>query len=498
MRVLIFTILIILKTALHGQNPNNWDTAWVSSFGGPSIDIARDIKETNDKGFIIVGTTSSFGNGNSSFYLVKTDSLGYYQWSKSIGTSNNDLAYSVDVSNDGGYFISGFSNWNIQTGYDGFVVKTDIQGNVIWTKNYGGNDWDFIYNSCLMPDGGLLLCGETNNGANLTDAYIIRINSLGDTLWTKKIGGAGKDCFYSIKQKNNCIYVIGKKLNATVNKTEASIYKLDMNGNVLKQDFFRGNNTDDFEYLDFCFTTAGDILLTGKRQDTLNSHYAIRKIDTLNFNQINYSTSSQNFYFNSITEGNNNDVYTLGNNVGGAGGKSALYFRLNSGLFYMNSANFGGIKDEQGNKIIKTSKGYAFVGSTNSYGNQNNSNDDNFYLVIFNKKDLVSDYFLLINQYYDNLPMVNVKENKINLLQTTVYPNPITDEFTIYISENSYNGQQVSYKLYNSQGVLVQSEEKIITDNILSVKRNNLKSGTYNYVLKINSTFFGSGKLMVE
>jgi len=498
MRLLILTTILILNTVALAQNPNNWDTAWVSSFGGPSIEVARDIKETSDKGFIIAGNTSSFGNGNSSFYIVKTDSLGFYQWSKSIGTSNNDVAYSVEISTDGGYFISGFSNWNIQNGYDGFVVKTDNQGNVIWTKNYGGNDWDFIYNSCLMPDGGLLLCGETNNGENLTDAYLIRTNSVGDTLWTKKMGAAGKDCYYNVKQYNNRIYVIGKKFNTTINKTDASIYKLDLNGNILNQDFFRGNNTDDFEYLDFYFTTTGDILLTGKRQDTLNYHYAIRKIDTLNFNQINYSTSSQNFYFNSITEGNNNDVYTLGNNVGGAGGKSALYFRLNSGLFYINSANFGGIKDEQGTKIIKTSKGYAFVGSTNSYGNQNNSIDDNFYLVVFNKKDLVNDYFLLINQYIDNLPMVNVKENKINLLPTAVFPNPIAEEFTICISENIYNGQQISYKLYNSLGALVQSEEEIIADNILKIKRKSLKAGTYNYSLKMNATFIGSGKLIVE
>lgn len=262
MKKLLIILFLLEGILITAQNPNNWDTAWVNSYGGPSIDIGKDLKETSDKGFIIAGTSSSFGNGNTSFYIIKTDSLGLHQWSKSIGSGNNDIAYSVDIANDGGYFFSGISNWNVQSGYDGYLVKTDNLGNVQWSKNYGGNDWDFIYNSCLMPDGGLILCGETySDSKGGTDAYLIRTNAIGDTLWTKKIGTTGNDAFYGVEQRNNRIYVVGKTFNVINNKSDASIYKLDFNGTILNQDFYAFAITEDHEYKDLHLTNAGDVLL---------------------------------------------------------------------------------------------------------------------------------------------------------------------------------------------------------------------------------------------
>jgi hypothetical protein len=496
----ILIILFLLETMfITAQNPNNWDTAWVNSYGGPSIDIGKDIKETSDKGFIIAGSSSSFGNGNTSFYIIKTDSLGLHQWSKSIGSGNNDIAYSVDIASDGGYFFSGISNWNQQTGYDGYLVKTDNLGNVLWSKNYGGNDWDFIYNSCLMPDGGLILCGETySDSKGGTDAYLIRTNANGDTLWTKKIGTSGNDAFYSVEQKNNRIYVVGKTFNTLNNKSDASIYKLDFNGNLLKQDFYTSNITEDNEYKDLYLTNAGDILVCGKRSANSNQYYILRKIDTTNFIQINSVTSTQNIYYKCVIEGNNNDIYPIAQNIGGAGGTSVLYHRFTSSFSYLNAANFGGSNDEDGFEIIRTSRGYAFVGWTKSYGNQNNSNDENVYLVVFNKKDLVSDYFILLNEFQDNLPMVGLHENKIDLQKAIVYPNPINTVSAIRFEDDKLDGKTINYQLYDAQGKLVIEENILVTDKHIMINRNTLNSGIYFYKLKLNSLIISTGKLSAD
>ncbi|MDO8998417.1 MAG: T9SS type A sorting domain-containing protein [Bacteroidota bacterium] len=499
MRKLLIILFLLKGLYSSGQNLNNWDTAWVNSFGGPSIDIGKDIKETSDKGFIIAGTSSSFGNGNTSFYIIKTDSMGLHQWSKAIGSNYNDIAYSVDIASDGGYFFSGISNWNIQSGYDGYLIKTDNLGNVLWSKNYGGNDWDFIYNSCLMPDGGLLLCGETySDSKGGADAYLIRTNANGDTLWTKKIGTTGNDAFYSVEQKNNRIYVVGKTHNTLTNKSNASIYQLDYNGNILKQDFFSQNTADDHEYKDLYLTGSGDVLLCGKRSSNSTPYYILRKIDTTNFNQFNSFTSPQNIFYNCIIEGNNNDIYTLAQNVGGAGGTAVLFHRFNSTFTYLNAANFGGIKDEDGFEIIRTSRGYAFVGWTKSYGNQNNSTDENVYLVVFNKKDLVNDYFLIVTEFQDNLPMVGLNENKINLTKTIVYPNPINTISAIRFDEDNLDGKTISYQLYDSQGKLVSEENIVITNKHIMINRNELNTGIYTYKLKLNSLPISTGKLSVE
>jgi len=499
MKKLLLISFVLVIANLTAQNPNGWDTAWVNVFGGTNVDTGRDIKETSDKGFIIVGTSSSFGNGNTSFYIIKTDSLGTHQWSKSIGSGNNDIGYSVDISDDGGYFFSGTSNWNLQDGYDGFLVKTDDLGNVEWTKNYGGSDWDFIYNSCKMPDGGLMLCGETFSGTNGgTDGYIIRINVNGDTLWTKKIGGLGNDCFYSIEQTNNRIYVVGKKYNDMNGKSDASIYKLDFSGNVLNQSFFTANVLEDYEYKDLYITNTNDILVCGKRSNNVDKNYIIRKVDTTSFSEIASITSNQNYHFNCIIEGNNNDIYSLGSGLGGSGGSSALFYRLNSTLSYMQSANFGGTSDEEGFEFIRTSKGYAFIGWTKSYGNQNNVTSENVYLVVFNKNDLVNDYFLIVNTFQNSPQPIGLKESYTEIENPLIYPNPISKVSRIRLKDSKTDGKTIRYQLYDQQGKIVNEEDLLVIDKHILINRGNLKSGIYTYKISLNSIQIGSGKLYAD
>lgn len=504
MRKIVLALLLLKFFFLTAQNPNLWDTAWVNSYGGPATDVGRDVKETSDKGFIIVGTTNTFGSGNTSFYIIKTDSLGHHQWSKSIGTSNNDVAYSVELANDGGYFFSGFSNWNSQTGYDGYVVKTDNLGNTLWAKNYGGSDWDFIYNSCLMPDGGLVLCGESYTQSNGgSDAYLIRTNSNGDTLWTKKIGSTGDDSFYSVEQKNNRIYVVGKQFNSISNKNESSVYKLDFNGNILNHNLFALNSTENTFYNDLYVTHSGDLLVCGKRymhSDTDSSeHYVLRKIDTTNFNQINYLSSGQNFDMKCVLEGNNNDVYTLSPSNDGLGGLSALYLRFNSGFAYSHSANFGGTQDDEAFEIIRTSSGgYAFVGSTKSYGNENGSAENNVYFVVFNKKDLVNDYFIITDEFQDNLSPVGISSNTLAIQKTIIFPNPVNFNASIGITDKMLNNKTVNYQLFDQNGSLVDEENIIVKDDNLVITRKNIKTGVYTYRLKLNSTCISVGTIAFD
>ncbi len=494
--IILFTLI---NTLIFSQlNPNGWDTAWVNSYGGSSTDIGRDIKETGDKGFIITGITSSFGNGNTSIYLIKTDSLGHHEWSKTIGSANNDISCSIEISNDANYFVSGFSNWNIQKGYDGYLAKVDNLGNIIWTKSYGGNDWDFIYNSCIMPDGGLMLCGETYSDSNGgSDCYLIRTDSNGDTLWTKKIGTVNDDAFYSVEQKNNRIYVVGKTYNTATNKSDASIYKLDFLGNILQQNLL-GNTLEDNIFYDITLTSNCDILLCGHRYTNTSENYILRKIDTTSLALINQITDGQNIHFVCVLDGNNNDIYALSTSIGGLGGLSAEYFRYNSGFNFAAHANFGGIGDDGANKIIRTTKGYAIIGWTKSYGNQNSSVDENVYLIVFNKANLVNDYFLLINEFQDNLSPVNIHENSNSIHKTIVYPNPFYSLFVIKFDDTSFENKTVSYHLFDNSGKLVDEKSLTVFDNRIIVDRNNLSPGIYTYRIKLNSNIISTGKISAE
>ncbi|MCE3260032.1 MAG: hypothetical protein K0S12_1673, partial [Bacteroidetes bacterium] len=425
--------------------------------------------------------------------------LGYRQWSKSMGTNHNDVGQAINIATDGGYFLTGYSNFNLTNGYDGCLVKTDATGNVQFTKYYGGSDWDFLYNACLMPDGGLVMCGETyTDSKGGSDAYLIRTDQNGDTLWTKKIGTTGDDSFYAVAQKNNRIYVVGKTHNISTNKSEASVYKVDFSGNIISQNFYGPNSTDNYEYKNVYPTSGGDLLVCGKRQTPSNPFYVLRKLDTTNYVELNSATSTQNFHFNGVLEGNNNDVYTIGPGDGGLGGTSALFFRFSSAFIFMNAAHFGDTKDEEGMKMIRTSKGYAFVGWTKSYGNQNGSVNENVYLVVFNRSDLVDNYFLIKNEFEDTLSMVGLKDLASGLRKSKLYPHPLRSVSCIAFEDNEFENKQVELLIYDIRGVVVRKETLHVTNGKISVSRKDLESGLYAYQLKSLSRIITTGKLFVE
>lgn len=492
--------LLLATTFLRGQNPNGWDTAWVNSYGGVGIEMGKDVKETSDKGLIILGTTSTYGNANTSFYVVKTDEKGGYVWSKTFGEGNNNMAYSLELANDGGYFFSGVSNRNIKNGYDGYLVKTDKDGNIQWTKNYGTEEWDFIYNSCLMPDGGLVLCGETfSKTKGGSDFYLIRTDLNGDTIWTKKLGATGNDVFYAVEQKNNRIYAVGQSFDPGKSISRACIYKFDLNGNKLMDSLFIDKIYENSVYNDLSLTSSGSVLLSGKRYTDTNRHCILIKFDTTSFTKLSYITTNQTLQFNSVTEGANNDIYVLGQTTGGLGGTSAVYYRFNSSFGFVSVANFGGAADEDGIEMIQTTSGYAFIGSTKSYGNKNKSIEDNVYLVVFNRLNLTNDYFLIVNEFEDKLSPVSLSEN-LNSENSihSLFPNPVSDRFYVEFPNHNYEGQQIEFNVYNLFGELVYQEFCTVNNKKMVLSTEQKLSGVYTYRLANSTEIIGKGKLFAR
>ncbi|HEX7415327.1 MAG TPA: hypothetical protein VF411_14885, partial [Bacteroidia bacterium] len=220
------------------------DTEFFYTYGGTNFDEARDIKETPDKGYIVVGTTSSFGQGATSVYMIKTDSLGNHKWSGVQGGALNDHAYTVELTYDNGFFVSGYSNsfyTNNSFDYSAYYFKTDATGHLLWQKFIDKGAWSFIYGSCpVKQDSGFILCGQTYATTNGdADAYLIRVNKNGDTLWTKHYGGAQDEVFNSVCIINNRIYAVGSNGSHAGADSIADgwIVKLEMNGNKLQDTF---------------------------------------------------------------------------------------------------------------------------------------------------------------------------------------------------------------------------------------------------------------------
>ncbi len=185
------------------------DTVWTRTYGGSDGDYAHSVHQTTDGGYIIAGGTYSFGAGEADFYLVKTDPLGYTLWTVTEGGSNHDYAHSVQQTTDGGYIVTGATNSFGAGDYDYYVVKTDSLGGTLWSRTYWGSGDDYARSIQQTSDGGYIVAGYTNSfGAGLYDFYLVKTDSIGNTLWTRTYGGSGDDYARSVQQTIDGGYIV--------------------------------------------------------------------------------------------------------------------------------------------------------------------------------------------------------------------------------------------------------------------------------------------------
>ncbi len=184
------------------------DTLWTRTYGGTNDDAGNAVQQTSDGGYIVAGTTISFGAGDSDVYVIKTNSAGDTQWTRTFGGTRADMGRSVRQTIDGGYIVAGatlsFGVWN----HDVYLIKTDDEGNALWSRTYGGSNDDQGNSVVETRDSGYVIVGYTASfGAGNYDYYLIKTNALGDTQWTRTFGGANSDQAYAVCQTSDGGYV---------------------------------------------------------------------------------------------------------------------------------------------------------------------------------------------------------------------------------------------------------------------------------------------------
>ncbi|MGB3453998.1 MAG: hypothetical protein WBA59_09225 [Moheibacter sp.] len=205
---------------------NNGDIQWQKSLGGTENDSANSIQQTIDGGYIVAGTSNSnngdvTGNhGGKDYWIVKLSSSGNIIWQKSLGGTGNDYAYSIQQTIDGGYIVAGESNSNNgdvignHGESDYWIVKLSSSGNIIWQKSLGGSGNDVSYSIEQTQDGGYIVAGESNsNNGDVTgnhggrDFWIVKLSSSGSIQWQKCLGGSNDELARSIKQSIDGKYI---------------------------------------------------------------------------------------------------------------------------------------------------------------------------------------------------------------------------------------------------------------------------------------------------
>ena len=183
---------------------------WNKTFGGKNDDVGTSVQQTNDGGYIITGSTESFGAGREDVWFVKTDTNGNKVWDKTFGGIDDDMGYSVQQTIDGGYIITGFTySFGIDLS-DVWLIKTDSNGVEMWNKTFGGIDDDMGYSVQQTDDGGYIITGETSSLSDTdTYVYLVKTDGDGNKMWDETFGGPGVSCGMSVQQTSDDGYIIG-------------------------------------------------------------------------------------------------------------------------------------------------------------------------------------------------------------------------------------------------------------------------------------------------
>jgi hypothetical protein len=343
---------------------------WKKTFGGSGNDSFIGVISVND-GYIVAGYSMSMDGDltglnqdwSSGAILVKYDLNGSVVWKKIFGGSNDDFFENV-ISVDDGYVAVGYgcSTDGDLTGLnkgsdDAFIVKYDVNGDMVWKKNYGGSSYDYYYGITSVSDGYVAVGNSRSMDGDLTglnkggsDAILVKYDVNGNVVWKKNYGGSNSEDFKHIISVSDGYVVVGYSFSMDGDLTglskgnqDAIIVKYDLNYNIVWKKNYGGSNSDVFSSV--ISVSDGYVAVGGSRSidgdlTELNKGYEdaiIVKYD-LNGNVVwkkNYSGSNSDVFSN-VTPVNDgyvavgysfsNDGYLTGLNKGG---DDAIIFKLN-------------------------------------------------------------------------------------------------------------------------------------------------------------------------
>ena len=225
----------------------NGNMIWQRTFGGKNDDGASFVHQADD-GYLVVGYTKSFGAGGEDFYILKLDKDGNKVWEKTYGGNDSDRARSAVSARDGGYLVVGSTKSFGAGGMDGLVMKLDRNGNKVWEKTFGASNEDLFHLIKHTSDGGYVIVGYTKSfGAGGSDFYIVKLYENGDREWERFYGKDRDDMAWSVEQTHDGGYIVAGWTKSFGVSMGVLVLKLDASGNKLWEKIY-GGDRDDLAY----------------------------------------------------------------------------------------------------------------------------------------------------------------------------------------------------------------------------------------------------------
>lgn len=345
----------------------------VTTGGASGSDVFLSIRRDYKNNFVLAGYTHSFGAGNADAWVVKLNASGNVLWQKTYGGANLDVANSIQFTSDGGYVLAGTTQSSGAGLADAWVVKLDATGNIQWQKTYGGALNDFGNSILNTSSGGYVLAGATqSSGAGNYDAWVIKLDSLGNVLWQKTLGGAGEDTALSIQNNSfhNGYVLVGNTSSFGAGSLDAWIIMLDDTGNVVWQKTYGGAEQDSASGIEYTYDSGYIMAGFTRSSGTGNFDAWIVKLDATG-NVLWQKTigGSDNDYAFSVLYDNGNSIVIAGSTYSaGAGSSDAWVVKLDTSGNVLWQKALGGMGADVARSIQATGYGYIVGGSSSSLG----------------------------------------------------------------------------------------------------------------------------------
>ncbi|MDA3817698.1 MAG: T9SS type A sorting domain-containing protein [Prolixibacteraceae bacterium] len=243
----VYGDIYLVKTDEKGEK------LWENHFGSRYVDYGFCIVENRQNELIIAGTEggffnptrTDFKNHDADIYIVKTNSMGELIWCETYGGDGHDWAKSIVQAPSGGYYVCGSTQSEGAGSFDVFLMKIDENGNELWKKTYGGANYEYGESVALTSGNSLYIVGTSSSYSNNgePDLYLIKTDLDGDLLWDKCYGTQysdyGKDLM--CVSDSGCI-VAGYTRCGNVGKSDFLLYKVGKDGEVIKVTQYLQNN----------------------------------------------------------------------------------------------------------------------------------------------------------------------------------------------------------------------------------------------------------------
>ncbi len=523
--------LLLTANSIYAQN-NDWE--WIKTFGGKKADEIYSTCTDKSDNIYITGYFQDeidiegkhlFAEGNSDILIAKFDSRGNFCWAKQAGGNSTenliitDYGKIIKVDNCGNILVAGIFSWNAkfdeialtsEGNSDIFMAKYDPNGKVLWAKNFGSFDQDYLFNMDIDNIGNVFFTGILN-GTLVSDlsngqardldpgssTFIAKFDPMGNLSWIKSEKGAAVNAFISINQNGNIFYGIDHRYSTIIDNVLVdpfvSVLIIDAEGKIINDNKF------DSKYYNLLSSmlVKNDNFVNNSGKYAETSSYALKSItDSLQalqkyFRDIeayDYFPSSNYILESSLPKGKNfitgiddaffsTDIFSTEVNITGTLLKpSGSWFNS-----YLSKQGYNGSTSDiilQMPALFKSiipcyDQSIIIAGSCeNSIGISNQLNPSGGFVDFFVGK---------LKSSHKCQPDIGIHEIDESL-GYSLFPNPTNDDFTID-SKKIRNVDMI--KMTDQKGNLVQSYTNC--DLPYLVKVQDISAGTYNVAIILNS-----------